>query len=83
MNGRLLLLRLTGCLASHGHAQNFDKGKETDSTRADCHDEFGQGGSRGDQTSQHIQPSGGPRAATLAAQLKSLRARKRPSIPGS
>ena len=76
MNGRLLLLLLTLCLAGLGQAQNLDKGKEINSTCAGCHGEFGQGGARGEYPR-----IGGQRAAYLADQLKSFRARKRVNIP--
>ena len=76
MNGRLFLLLLTLCLASAGRAQNLDKGKEINSTCAGCHGEFGQGGSRGEYPR-----IGGQRAAYIADQLKSYRARKRVNIP--
>ena len=76
MNGRLLLLLLTLCLAGLGQAQNLDKGKEINGTCAGCHGEFGQGGARGEYPR-----IGGQRAAYLADQLKSFRARKRVNIP--
>ena len=76
MNGRLFLLLLTLCLAGPGQAQNLDKGKEINSTCAGCHGEFGQGGSRGEYPR-----IGGQRAAYIADQLKSFRARKRVNIP--
>ena len=76
MNGRLFLLLLTLCLAGPGQAQNLDKGKEINSTCAGCHGEFGQGGSRGEYPR-----IAGQRAAYLADQLKSFRARKRVNIP--
>ena len=71
-----MLLLLTLCLAGLGQAQNLDKGKEINSTCAGCHGEFGQGGSRGEYPR-----IAGQRAAYLADQLKSFRARKRVNIP--
>ncbi len=76
MTGRLLLMLLTLYLAGTVHAQNLDKGKEINSTCAGCHGEFGQGGSRGEYPR-----IAGQRAAYLADQLKSFRARKRVNIP--
>ena len=76
MDGRLVLLLMILCLAGPGQAQNLDKGKEINSTCAGCHGEFGQGGSRGEYPR-----IGGQRAAYLADQLKSFRARKRVNIP--
>ncbi len=76
MNGRLLLTLLILCFGVPGQAQNLDKGKEINSTCAGCHGEFGQGGSRGEYPR-----IGGQRAAYIADQLKSFRARKRVNIP--
>ena len=76
MTGRLLLMLLTLYLAGPVQAQNLDKGKEINSTCAGCHGEFGQGGSRGEYPRL-----AGQRAAYLADQLKSFRARKRVNIP--
>ena len=76
MTGRLLLMLLSLCLAGAGQAQNLEKGKEINSTCAGCHGEFGQGGSRGEYPRL-----AGQRAAYLADQLKSFRARKRVNIP--
>ena len=76
MDGRLVLLLMILCLAGPGQAQNLDKGKEINSTCAGCHGEFGQGGSRGEYPR-----IGGQRAAYIADQLKSFRARKRVNIP--
>lgn len=76
MRNNILLALLTLCLGGIGHAQNLDKGKEINSTCAGCHGEFGQGGSRGEYPRL-----GGQRAAYIADQLKSFRARKRVNIP--
>ena len=76
MTGRLLLMLLTLYLAGPVQAQNLDKGKEINSTCAGCHGEFGQGGSRGEYPRL-----AGPRAAYLADQRKSVRARTRVNIP--
>ena len=76
MTGPLLLMLLTLYLAGPVQAQNLDKGKEINSTCAGCHGEFGQGGSRGEYPRL-----AGQRAAYLADQLKSFRARKRVNIP--
>lgn len=76
MTGPLLLMLLTLYLAGPVQAQNLDKGKEINSTCAGCHGEFGQGGSRGEYPR-----IGGQRAAYIADQLKSFRARKRVNIP--
>lgn len=76
MTGRLFLMLLSLCLAGAGHAQNLERGKEINSTCAGCHGEFGQGGSRGEYPR-----IAGQRAAYLADQLKSFRARKRVNIP--
>ena len=76
MTGRLLLMLLTLYLVGPVQAQNLDKGKEINSTCAGCHGEFGQGGSRGEYPRL-----AGQRAAYLADQLKSFRARKRVNIP--
>ncbi|MDP2826246.1 MAG: c-type cytochrome, partial [Sulfuritalea sp.] len=72
-----LLLALPALLLSVlGQAQNLDKGKEINGVCAGCHGELGQGGSRGEYPR-----IGGQRAAYLADQLKSFRARKRVNIP--
>jgi cytochrome c553 len=76
MMHHVLLVLLTLCISSLGQAQNLDKGKEINSTCAGCHGEFGQGGSRGEYPR-----IGGQRAAYIADQLKSFRARKRINIP--
>ena len=76
MTGRLFLMLFSLCLAGAGHAQNLERGKEINSTCAGCHGEFGQGGSRGEYPR-----IAGQRAAYLADQLKSFRARKRVNIP--
>lgn len=76
MRHHVLLALLTLCIGSLGYAQNLDKGKEINSTCAGCHGEFGQGGSRGEYPR-----IGGQRAAYIADQLKSFRARKRINIP--
>jgi cytochrome c553 len=57
-------------------AQDADKGKEINGTCAACHGEFGPGGKRGEYPRL-----AGQRAAYIAEQLKSFRARKRINIP--
>src|SRR3990167_45115 len=57
-------------------AQNLERGKEINATCAGCHGEFGQGGKRGEYPR-----IGGQRAAHIADQLKSFRARTRINLP--
>jgi len=76
MNGRLVLLLLTLCVAGPGHAQNLDKGKEINSTCAGCHGQYAEGGSRGEYPRL-----GGQREAYIVSQLKAFRARTRVNIP--
>lgn len=71
-----LLIVLALGLSAGASAQNLDKGKEINTTCAGCHGELGQGGSRGEYPRL-----AGQRAAYLADQLKSFRARKRVNIP--
>lgn len=58
------------------NAQNLERGKEINATCAGCHGEFGQGGKRGEYPR-----IGGQRAAHIADQLKSFRARTRINLP--
>lgn len=58
------------------HAQNLERGKEINATCAGCHGEFGQGGKKGEYPR-----IGGQRAAHIADQLKSFRARTRLNLP--
>lgn len=62
--------------ASPVGAQNLERGKEINATCAGCHGEFGQGGKRGEYPR-----IGGQRAAHIADQLKSFRARTRINLP--
>lgn len=57
-------------------AQNLEKGKEINATCAGCHGEFGQGGKKGEYPR-----IAGQRAAHIADQLKSFRARTRVNLP--
>ena len=58
------------------HAQDLEKGKEINDTCAGCHGQFGNGGKRGEYPR-----IGGQRAAYIADQLRSFRARQRVNIP--
>lgn len=72
-----LLLALAASLTiTAARAQDMEKGKEINGVCAACHGEFGQGGKRGEYPR-----IGGQRAAYLADQLRSFRARKRINIP--
>ena len=72
----LLLCLLLVCTAPFVSAQNLEKGKEINATCAGCHGEFGQGGKKGEYPR-----IAGQRAAHIADQLKSFRARTRVSLP--
>lgn len=70
-----LLLSAT-LLAVPVFAADLEKGKEINGTCAACHGEFGQGGKKGEYPR-----IAGQRAAYIADQLKSFRARSRVNIP--
>ena len=72
----LLLCLLLVCTAPFVSAQNLEKGKEINATCAGCHGEFGQGGKKGEYPR-----IAGQRAAHIADQLKSFRARTRVNLP--
>lgn len=72
----LFLLLVAHIFLGLCHAQNFEKGKEINSTCAGCHGEYGQGGKRGEYPR-----IGGQRAAHIEDQLKSFRARTRVNLP--
>lgn len=77
MMKKLLISVLFFCAAvSPVGAQNLERGKEINATCAGCHGEFGQGGKRGEYPR-----IGGQRAAHIADQLKSFRARTRINLP--
>lgn len=76
MNYKLPILLLALGIASHGNAQNIEKGKEINSTCAGCHGEAGQGGSRGEYPRL-----AGQHAKYLESQLKAFRARTRVNLP--
>lgn len=69
------LLTLSALLPLAG-AQNLERGKEINGTCAGCHGEFGQGGKKGEYPR-----IAGQRAAHIAEQLKSFRARTRVNLP--
>lgn len=69
------LLTLSALLPLAG-AQNVERGKEINGTCAGCHGEFGQGGKKGEYPR-----IAGQRAAHIADQLKSFRARTRVNLP--
>ncbi len=74
---KLLISVLFFCAAvSQVGAQSLERGKEINATCAGCHGEFGQGGKRGEYPR-----IGGQRAAHIADQLKSFRARTRINLP--
>jgi cytochrome c553 len=62
--------------ATPAHTQDLEKGKEINGTCAGCHGQFGHGGKRGEYPR-----IGGQRAAYIADQLRSFRARQRVNIP--
>ncbi len=72
----LLLCLLLVCTAPFASAQNLEKGKEINATCAGCHGEYGQGGKKGEYPR-----IAGQRAAHIADQLKSFRARTRINLP--
>ena len=78
----MLFRTLTSCflgaalLAPPALAADLEKGKEINGTCAACHGEFGQGGKKGEYPR-----IAGQRAAYIADQLKSFRARTRVNIP--
>lgn len=77
MKKHLLTGLLTLCaLMPMAGAQNLERGKEINGTCAGCHGEFGQGGKKGEYPR-----IGGQRAAHIADQLKSFRARTRVNLP--
>jgi len=77
MKKHLLTGLLTLCaLLPMAGAQNLERGKEINGTCAGCHGEFGQGGKKGEYPR-----IGGQRAAHIADQLKSFRARTRVNLP--
>lgn len=77
MMKKLLISLFFFCAAaSPVGAQNLERGKEINATCAGCHGEFGQGGKRGEYPR-----IGGQRAAHIADQLKSFRARTRINLP--
>lgn len=63
-------------LALPSRANDAEKGKDINGTCAACHGEFGQGGKKGEYPR-----IAGQRAAYLAEQLRSFRARVRVNIP--
>lgn len=73
-----LLLAVCASYAVHAAepSADGDKGKDINGTCAACHGEFGQGGKKGEYPR-----IAGQRAAYLADQLKSFRARQRVNIP--
>lgn len=71
-----LLMCLLLAVAPWTHAQNLERGKEINATCAGCHGEFGQGGKKGEYPR-----IAGQRAAHIADQLKSFRARTRLNLP--
>lgn len=71
-----LLMCLLLAVAPWTHAQNLERGKEINATCAGCHGEFGQGGKKGEYPR-----IGGQRAAHIADQLRSFRARTRLNLP--
>lgn len=73
---RILSITLLAAFLVPAVAQDLDKGKEINGTCAACHGEFGQGGKKGEYPRL-----AGQRAAYIADQLKSFRARTRVNIP--
>lgn len=71
-----LLLLAVALSALPVAAADLEKGKEINGTCAGCHGEFGQGGKKGEYPRL-----AGQRAAYIADQLKSFRARTRVNIP--
>jgi len=77
MKKQLLIGLLSFCtLLPLAGAQNLEHGKEINGTCAGCHGEFGQGGKKGEYPR-----IAGQRAAHIADQLKSFRARTRVNLP--
>ena len=73
---RRLLPLILGLLALPAAAQDIEKGKDINGTCAACHGQYGAGGKKGEYPR-----IAGQRAAYLADQLNSFRARKRMNIP--
>ncbi len=71
-----LIVSCCALLAAPAVAADLEKGKEINGTCAACHGEFGQGGKKGEYPR-----IAGQRAAYIADQLRSFRARTRVNIP--